>query len=172
MKEPRNSNEVVIESITQAMAELMMERRFEEISITELVQRAGVSRNSFYRNFADKDDVLRRFIEGETDEWMEANGWGVHTIDVPRKRLQMETLLLHMLDYRDFIAALMRDRKMYLLEAEFDRAFQIGISQYYDPWKLAFLSGGIYKLYYHWVETGYALSPSEVAAMFHEYDIS
>ena len=67
---PRNTNEVVIECITQAMAAMIIDRPFEEISITELVRRAGVSRNSFYRNFRDKEDVLRRYIEGETEEWI------------------------------------------------------------------------------------------------------
>ena len=171
MKEPRNSNEVVIESITQAMADLMMERRFEEISVTALVQRAGVSRNSFYRNFADKDDVIRRYIEGETEGWMTVNGW-VHTVAPAQRELRLEKLLTHMYTYRAFVAALIRDQKMYILEAEFDRVLELGIGQYYDPWKLAFLIGGIYKIYVHWVETDYALLPHEVAAMFHEYDIS
>ena len=70
-----------------------------------------------------------------------------------------------------FVAALVRDGKMYLLEAEFDRAFRIGISAYYDPWKRAFLSGGIWKTYVHWVETGYAQTPQEVAAIFSTYQI-
>ncbi len=158
---PRNTNEVVIESITQAMASMIIERPFEEISITELVRRAGVSRNSFYRNFRDKDDVLRRYIEGETEEWMTANGW-VHTVDPMRRELRLEKLLTHMYGYRTFIAALIRDRKMHILEAEFDRVLEIGIGQYYDPWRLAFLIGGIYNLYVHWVETDYALPPQEV----------
>ena len=72
---PRNTNEVVIESITQAMAAMIVVRPFEEITVTELVRRAGVSRNSFYRNFRDKEDVLRRYIEGETEEWIGRSGW-------------------------------------------------------------------------------------------------
>ena len=91
MNPPRNSNEVVIESITQAMAALMAEKRFEDITITELVRRAGVSRNSFYRNFRDMDDVLRRYLEGETEEWMTVNGW-VHTVDPVSQELRMEKL--------------------------------------------------------------------------------
>ena len=170
MNPPRNTNEVVIESITQAMAAMIVDRSFEEISITELVRRAGVSRNSFYRNFRDKDDVLRRYIEGETEEWMTANGW-VHTVDPMRRELRLEKLLTHMYGYRTFIAALIRDRKMHILEAEFDRVLEIGIGQYYDPWRLAFLIGGIYNLYVHWVETDYALPPQEVAALFDKFEI-
>ena len=93
MNTPRNTNEVVIESITQAMAAMIVDRRFEDISITELVRRAGVSRNSFYRNFRDKDDVLRRYIEGETEEWIGKSGW-VHVVDPEENKLRMEHLLI------------------------------------------------------------------------------
>ena len=170
MNPPRNTNEVVIESITQAMAAMIVDRPFEEISITELVRRAGVSRNSFYRNFKDKDDVLRRYIEGETDEWMGQRGW-THIVDPKENKLRMEHLLTHMYEYRDFIAGLKRDGKMHLLAAEFERATKQNIGQYYDPWRLAFLIGGVYQLYVHWVETDYALPPKEVAALFDTFEI-
>ena len=148
MNPPRNSNEVDIESITQAMVALMAEMRFEDITITELVRRAGVSRNSFYRNFKDMDDVLRRFLEGETEEWMTANGWD-HTVDPISQELRVENLL----------------------EAEFDRAMHISLTEHYDPWKLAFLIGGVYKLYCHWVETDYTQTPKEVAAYFSTFKL-
>ena len=170
MNPPRNSNEVVIESITQAMVALMAEKRFEDITITELVRRAGVSRNSFYRNFRDMDDVLRRYLEGETEEWMTVNGW-VHTVDPVSQELRMEKLLEHMFSYRAFISTLLRDGKMYLLEAEFDRVMRISLTQHYDPWKLAFLIGGVYKLYYHWVETDYAQTPKQVADYFSTFKL-
>ena len=170
MNTPRNTNEVVIESITQAMAVMIIDRPFEEISITELVRRAGVSRNSFYRNFKDKDDVLRRYIEGETDEWMGQRGW-THIVDPKENKLRMEHLLTHMYEYRDFVAGLMRDRKMYLMASEFARVTKQNIGQYYDPWRLAFLIGGVYQLYVHWVETDYALPPKEVAALFDTFEI-
>ena len=170
MNPPKNTNEVVIESITQAMAAMIVEQRFDDISITDLVRRAGVSRNSFYRNFKDKDDVLRHYIEGETDEWMGQRGW-THIVDPKENKLRMEHLLTHMYEYRDFVAGLMRDRKMYLMASEFERVTKQNIGQYYDPWRLAFLIGGVYQLYVHWVETDYALPPREVAVLFSSYSI-
>ena len=71
MKQPKNTNEVVIESIIQATIDLMKKKCFDEISITDIVQHAGVSRNSFYRNFKDKDDIIRRCITNETECWLD-----------------------------------------------------------------------------------------------------
>ena len=65
----------------------------------------------------------------------------------------------------------MRDGKMHLMAAEFARATKQNIGRYYDPWRLAFLIGGVYQLYVHWVETDYALPPKEVAALFDTFEI-
>lgn len=45
-------------SIKCALLKLLDEKDYNDISISELTQRAGVSRMSFYRNFQTMDDVL------------------------------------------------------------------------------------------------------------------
>ena len=49
-------NIVVKESITQALLILMESKDFEKITITDIVNRAGVVRMSFYRNYTSKED--------------------------------------------------------------------------------------------------------------------
>ncbi|WP_150538517.1 TetR/AcrR family transcriptional regulator [Actinobacillus vicugnae] len=51
-------NDVVKESITEALLRLMQQKDFYTITVTELTNLAGVSRVSFYRNFGSKEDVL------------------------------------------------------------------------------------------------------------------
>lgn len=55
----RQINQVTRESLSIALIYLMNEKPFEKISITELVERAGVSRTAFYRNYTDKEDLLK-----------------------------------------------------------------------------------------------------------------
>ena len=55
-------NQITRESICRAMLLLLKEKDFQDISITELTQRANVSRNGFYRNFATKEDILSELI--------------------------------------------------------------------------------------------------------------
>lgn len=45
-------------SIKRAMLELLAEKDYNSISVSELAERAGVARMSFYRNFNSTDDVL------------------------------------------------------------------------------------------------------------------
>lgn len=55
-------NKLTVESIMQALVQLIRTREYEKISITDICLRAGVSRNAFYHNFKNKDGVLRAVI--------------------------------------------------------------------------------------------------------------
>lgn len=56
------ANKLTRECLQKALVCLMGEKEFDKISITELVKTSGVSRQSFYRNYASKEDIL-------TDMW-------------------------------------------------------------------------------------------------------
>lgn len=62
----RLSNEelkkITRESIQDALIILMGKKEYSEISVTEIVKKAGVSRTAYYRNFSSKDDVLEHFL--------------------------------------------------------------------------------------------------------------
>lgn len=48
--------------LTEAMGELLHEKPYREVTITELCDRAGLSRPAFYQNFDDIGDVVRNLI--------------------------------------------------------------------------------------------------------------
>lgn len=52
------SNRITRECLQTALVLLLKEKRLEEITITELVKRSGVSRTAFYRNYNTKEDIL------------------------------------------------------------------------------------------------------------------
>ena len=72
MGKQRKLNEEVISCIMISMLDLLREKKFEKISIIEIIEHAGVSRNSFYRNFKDKEDILVRYIESITQEFIKS----------------------------------------------------------------------------------------------------
>ena len=56
---PNNeANRITRESICTAFLELIKTKEFKDITISEIVRRAGVSRQSFYRNYASKEDIV------------------------------------------------------------------------------------------------------------------
>ncbi len=65
------SNRITRECLQTALIQLMSEKSFEKISITELVHRSGVSRTAFYRNYSSKEMILTEmsnvFIQALTE---------------------------------------------------------------------------------------------------------
>jgi len=64
-------NLIIRESIETALIELMKRKPFNEITITEIVKKAGVSRISYYRNYYLKEDVLFARMDKIAAEWKE-----------------------------------------------------------------------------------------------------
>lgn len=57
------ANAFVKECIQTALINLIREKQYDEISITDIVKEAGVSRSSYYRNFNSKDCILDFLLE-------------------------------------------------------------------------------------------------------------
>ena len=53
------ANKLTKECLQKALVYLMKESPFEKISVTELVKKSGVSRQSFYRNYRSKEAILK-----------------------------------------------------------------------------------------------------------------
>ena len=56
------SNRFTKECIETALLVLMTEKNFNDISITDIVERAGVSRSAYYRNYSSKKDILNKYL--------------------------------------------------------------------------------------------------------------
>ncbi len=70
MAERKNiAHDIVIDSLSEALIQLMEKKPFREINVSELCQRAGVGRVSFYRNYKDMPDILSKTLSKCTDEW-------------------------------------------------------------------------------------------------------
>lgn len=46
----------------KALIELMKEKNFSEISVTDIANKAGIARQSYYRNFSCKEDLIREYM--------------------------------------------------------------------------------------------------------------
>ena len=62
-------NSFVRQRITDTLIELLKEKSIQEISVSDLTDRAGVGRVSFYRNYSDKEDVLRQESARLLQQW-------------------------------------------------------------------------------------------------------
>ena len=63
-------NAYVVEHLTNSMLELLKEKPISEISISELCDMAGVGRTSFYRNYEDKEAIIKAYVEHLFQDWL------------------------------------------------------------------------------------------------------
>ncbi len=72
MDKRKEANKRVKERITATVFHLLNEKSISRISISEIVDKAGVARASFYRNYSSKEDVITTLIADVLEEFRES----------------------------------------------------------------------------------------------------
>jgi len=57
--------------IAAAFMELMLEKPYREITVTDVITRAGVARASFYRNYSSTGDILEQAVDRAVADYSE-----------------------------------------------------------------------------------------------------
>lgn len=105
-------NAYVVEHLTGALLELLKEKPLADISVSELCDRAGVGRTSFYRNYEEKEDILRAHIRRLFQNWVEQYKKNPD----PSVRELVGLVFSHFEANRDFYALLNKRGLVYLLK--------------------------------------------------------
>ena len=158
----QEKNTYVRSRILAALLKMMQEQPFSDISISALVDAAQVGRASFYRNFTDKEDVLRQENNRLTAQWKQRYEAEEHA--APNE------LLISLLDFykehSDFYLALYRAGLSDMLLQTLLEQSEITPEL---PNALAYLKSSIaYMLYgwiVEWMKRGMPESGTELARM-------
>lgn len=156
-------NAYVIEHLKNALLKLLSEKAINDISISELVEKAQVGRASFYRNYESKEDILKAHIDDLFREWI--NEW--HENNGSPMSEQIRIMIAHFEKHRDFYR-LLNDRSLtYLLK---DAIIGIcGPKPEYEKvqaYASAFVSYTLYGWIDVWFQRGMRESADEIAEMF------
>src|SRR6478672_5821803 len=95
-------------SLSEALVDLIKEKRFDDITVQEVIDRADVGRSTFYTHFRDKEDLFQqdweRFLDGFAQhiDWDKAG----HERFVPAVYL-----FSHLQEYQPFYKGLVRSGK-------------------------------------------------------------
>jgi len=73
LKKPKKAEQTLYlkKCLRDSYFSLLKNKNTENISISEIVKLAGLSRMSFYRYYKTKDDIVRQYIEDTFQEFME-----------------------------------------------------------------------------------------------------
>jgi len=62
-------------NLTHAMVDLVTEKRFDDITVQNLIDRADIGRSTFYTHFRDKEDLFQKNWDGFLDFCVEQIVW-------------------------------------------------------------------------------------------------
>ncbi|MCI6174844.1 MAG: TetR/AcrR family transcriptional regulator [Clostridiales bacterium] len=155
-------NTFVCHAMTETLLDMLQTRKLNEIGIGELAKKAGVSRNSFYRNFGSKEAILRRRIRTYLDGWKKTAD---HDKSPDPKHLY--ALLFYTAEqHRDFFLLLKKAGLLYLLQDEFFAAF--GPAEEDDDiaaYSKAFFAYSTFGFLETWIRRGMRQTASEMESL-------
>ena len=150
----------VAQYITNSLFELMKVKPYNDISITEITDKAKVNRVSFYRNFTSKEDIIDKWIKSTTQNFLSKSDISYQkdsTIDYFTK------LFTHLEKYKTEAMLIYNANLFNLLKNEFDNNLINLHKKEYSNYKSYFLAGGIFNVYYFWLVNGCKETPRQVA---------
>ncbi len=156
----KRPNEVICESITEALLLLMKNQDFTKITITDITKKAGVGRVSFYRNFESKEDILRKYLDHITDDFIVRMNFDFRR---DAHKFYIMGLFLHLESHKEFIQILNEAGLIFMIKEQFDRAFLKRADAQTPKYVCYMASGAYYNLFYYWLLGGFKETPEELA---------
>lgn len=156
-------NTYVKKQITTALLALLKEKPLSDISVSELTNKAEIGRVSFYRNYQNKEDILKE----ESDRLIKE--WGKLYKSSPESA--PETLFPSLFDFyrdhRDFYTTLYNAGMSSIMMETIIGTIQITPEmQNLEAYMKSFWAYGIYGWMLEWIKRGMQESGKELSALF------
>lgn len=152
-------NTFVKSQIVDAMLLMMKEKPFSEIAIKEITDTAQVSRNSFYRNYADKEDVIKQHLHSLLQNWSDT-----YVPDENDGTKLYSSLFVHLEKNKELYLLLKQQKLFHLFMDVFLERY--GTKPELDnasAYATSFISYGIYGWINEWIARGMQ-EPAEMVA--------
>ncbi len=168
-KKSRSDKQLVKECIFTALTLLMEKKDFKDITISEIAEKAGVSRMTYYRTYSSKEDILLQHFEEKFRKMIqilqrhpEISGYqfGCHFFSFFKEHASIIKAL-----YKADLLKLMIQKFMEIIESLYSHFLKspgFDRSIYYQ---IALKAGGLFSMLICWIETGQKESPEELARM-------
>lgn len=167
MPRTKDKNKLARERIVAALTELMSEKEYASITITEITQRAKVSRMTYYRNYSSKEDILRKFMS-DVGERIHAKivEHDLHR-DVYRYYLTLfETLGKYAALVNAALTAGLDGLILDCIARNMDQTFMDADAQpHAEKYLLRFHAGAFFHVFIEWTRSGMQESPESMARL-------
>ena len=160
------SNLLARACIADALSQLLKEKPFSSITVSELTKKAGVSRMTYYRNYSSKEDIFEAYLEDAlifydkdiqslpiTGNYYDISNLTHYFTYVKKHQEFLDNLFK--CGYGHFFLNAIANYVMYRCKKDEDSLDHI--------YRLHAFSGALYNSYIHWSLGGAKESPQEMA---------
>jgi len=161
-----------------ALLTLLKEKRYEDISVQDIIERADVARSTFYVHYVDKDDLLT----GPQGIFAENLGHDLsaHSADNGREALSSRAWFYHIQAQGDILKAIAKDSALDLamktLRGMIQHSVQDGLADHSFPENprvpmtlvVDYLTDTLMTLIKWWFKNGMKYTPEQMDEMFQQ----
>ncbi len=165
------------DALGDALVALMQEKPFDTITVQDVLDRAHVSRSTFYTHYSDKDDLLM----SDAEDFFEALSMALSQHgDKSDRVFPVQEFFAHLSDVQPFYKALVKSGKfqenMELARGHFARGIERRLTELpraralpaNELQALAFThAGALLSLLTWWLDHGMRETPAEMDQLFH-----
>ena len=156
-------NSYVKKQITATLIDLLKKKSLSEISISELTDKAGIGRVSFYRNYQGKEDILKEESNRLIREW----GKLYESSPESAPETLFPSLFDFYRDHKDFYTTLYNAGLSSIMMETIIGTIQITPDmKNLEAYMKSFWAYGIYGWLLEWIKRGMPESGKELSALF------
>jgi AcrR family transcriptional regulator len=166
-------NKITKESIFTALMILMEKKNLKNISITEVTQKAGVSRMAFYRNYNILEDIISVYLDEIFEEYsnhisnykeVDSYEFTYSFFSLFRKHQKLITNLIN----SDLNNLILEHSVKFLHSLCSSIVHKNPCSIEFQKYNIAFIAGGFYNVLMEWSKNGMKESDETMAKMAYE----
>ncbi len=139
----------VTSAITNALLELMKTEEYSKISITDIVEKAGLSRVTYYRHFSSKEEVLVRYFKEMKERFMAQNSFQGGAVNNEIMVLNLFIFFKTNMETNKAIRnAHLETELLFFLSKEFTENLPVKLDRYYA----LFTAGALFNVLINWLD--------------------
>lgn len=141
MRRKNITSEMMMNYIAEGLLKLMNDKPYAKISVSDICEKAGVNRSTYYRHFYTKEDIIRYYLDGIMNNYLlKYRDSGEQTIDG-----YLGIMFSEFMQNKDNLLLIHHEQLSYLLIDVLNKHFSVSdISNTADRFRTAYHIGGIY----------------------------
>lgn len=167
MKQKKNAQQTVKDRLFSALIAFSGEKDWSKLTVTELIEKAGVARASFYRNFKSVEEIIDYGIQQMTHRYHEEKPFSSEDFH------SREVMLYKFRFYQKYAGLVLAFHHANASTTLLDVITDCEISAYGDmpaasiaKYRLYYFSGAFYNMLICWLENGTKETPAAMADEF------